>query len=58
MTDARARPAAALPGAPRAWVVSAAVGGGGVLGVGSGALAQYPDHDAGEIDMVRVRDNV
>jgi glyoxylase-like metal-dependent hydrolase (beta-lactamase superfamily II) len=58
MTDARARPAAALPGAARAWVLSAAVAGGAVLAVGSGALAQNQDLDAVEIDMLRVRDNV
>jgi glyoxylase-like metal-dependent hydrolase (beta-lactamase superfamily II) len=58
MPDARARRAAALPGAARAWVLSAAVAGGAVLAVGSGALAQNQDLDAVEIDMLRVRDNV
>jgi glyoxylase-like metal-dependent hydrolase (beta-lactamase superfamily II) len=58
MTAARPRPAAALPGAARAWVLSAAVAGGAVLAVGSGALAQNQDLDAVEIDMLRVRDNV
>jgi glyoxylase-like metal-dependent hydrolase (beta-lactamase superfamily II) len=39
-------------------VLSAAVAGGAVLAVGSGALAQNQDLDAVEIDMLRVRDNV
>jgi glyoxylase-like metal-dependent hydrolase (beta-lactamase superfamily II) len=58
LTDAWARPGAARPGAARAWVLSAAVAGGAVLAVGSGALAQNQDLDAVEIDMLRVRDNV